>query len=46
VSIFLPESNLFTLLRSTEASIHILVFLLLRLHMVCELNHGYSELWV
>jgi hypothetical protein len=27
-------------------SIHILVFLLLGFHMVCDLYHGYSELFV
>jgi hypothetical protein len=44
VSIFHPMRILFTLLRTNYWSIHTMVFLLLGLHMVCELNLGYSEL--
>jgi hypothetical protein len=40
-SIFPPVSTLFTLLKITEASTSIL---LLRLHMVCELNLEYFKL--
>jgi hypothetical protein len=44
VSIFPRVGILFPLLRNTEASIHTLVFLLLGLHIVCELYLGFSEL--
>ena len=40
VSIFSPLSVLFECFEST----HTLVFLLLELHVVCELDLGYSEL--
>jgi hypothetical protein len=43
VSIFPPMSILFPFLRKTKST-HTLVFLLLELHVVCELYLGYLEL--